>query len=593
MMRQDITARLLRSAGRGLACAVFLSGCGDGSSEPAAPLAPAALEHESGPLPASIEVPDPSERIANLEILEDLSEEVADELLDLSDEMRRRDFESLFERLTPGFAGHGLDGLVAQESKEVWAAATRTSLDPTSARIVGQRGFIDGLERLLARWTRIDSVLWKTKGAEFQAGEGSPWGKVQIYLEVIGARDDGAVLEVSGWLWARIERAQGRWRLARLQLDSLEEFARPGALFTDVATAAGVGHVEEPFGFGSNRSFAWNGAAVGDVDGDGRFDIFATGTRSNFLYVAHPDGTFAEEAEARGLAEPPRGTGAVFFDFDNDEDQDLLVGHEGWVEDGAPRGERLQLYENRGGKFAERGAELLPELYLPATTLTVLDFNADGFLDVFVCGYGRIESEHNNSWVEATNGAPNALLENQGGKGFRDVAAQAGVRGERWTYASAAADYDRDGDIDLCLANDYGSKELLRNNGDGSFTDVALELGVADRGNGMGVAFGDLDQDGLLDLYLANMSSTAGNRILKRLKDEIDPEMYAALVKLAAGNTIQVQTPEGRFRALPAAAGGINASWAWSPVLADFDLDGALDIFCANGFVTGASAHDT
>ena len=227
--------------------------------------------------------------------------------------------------------------------------------------------------------------------------------------------------------------------------------------------------------------------------------------------------------------------------------------------------------------------------------MTVLDYDGDGWLDVFVCAYGRVEVEHNNSWLQATNGSPNGLLRNLQGKGFEEVALAAGVRSNRWAYAAAAADIDQDGDIDLYVANDYGSNEVFMNRGDGTFEDAAERLGLSDTGNGMGATFGDLSGDGVLDLYVSNMSSTAGNRILGRLKDEIAPEMMAMLTKLAAGNSIFIANSKesGGYERVPRAAGGIGASWAWTTVLADLDLDTDLDAFCTNGFVTGDQAFDT
>ena len=109
----------------------------------------------------------------------------------------------------------------------------------------------------------------------------------------------------------------------------------------------------------------------------------------------------------------------------------------------------------------------------------------------------------------------------------------------------------------------------------------------------MGVAFGDLTNDGKLDLYVSNMSSTAGNRILDRYQDELEPELYAQLKKAAAGNTIFFQGEDGHFAKQPKSAGGVGANWAWCTSLVDFDLDGCLDIFVTNGFVTGDQAFDT
>ncbi|MEL6907807.1 MAG: VCBS repeat-containing protein, partial [Planctomycetota bacterium] len=179
--------------------------------------------------------------------------------------------------------------------------------------------------------------------------------------------------------------------------------------------------------------------------------------------------------------------------------------------------------------------------------------------------------------------------------GFEDVAERAGVRGTSWSYAAAAADVDQDGDTDLFVANDYGSNRLWLNAGDGTFQDGADALGVTDRGNGMGVTFGDLSGDGRLDLYVSNMSSTAGNRILGRLGDELDADVHALLKKLAAGNSIFLAggSAEDGFQRLPRERGGIDASWAWSAALFDVELDGDLDVFCANGFITGELPFDT
>jgi len=169
------------------------------------------------------------------------------------------------------------------------------------------------------------------------------------------------------------------------------------------------------------------------------------------------------------------------------------------------------------------------------------------------------------------------------------------MKDSRWSYAAAAADYDEDGDQDVYVANDYGTNFLWKNDGHGHFHDVAPELGITDLGNGMGCAFGDLDGDGHLDLYVVNMSSTAGRRILSRLASK--DERWNELEKMASGNSIFLSKWNangfGGFERLAHDKGGVGGSWAWSSALVDLDLDGLLDVYCCNGYVTGDTAADT
>ncbi|MFN0007736.1 MAG: FG-GAP repeat domain-containing protein [Planctomycetota bacterium] len=546
-------------------------------------------------LPAEVRVLDPSPPDSDMERVETWSESVANSMIGFADKLRRRDFESAQTWLVPGFAGHSWRDLPVKERKQLPLASERISSDVARPAIVDRAGFLAGIAAHLGPWRRVEFALWKVKGAEFQAGA-RPWGKIRFKITFLGTGEDGGPRALIAWGHARALREGEDWKLDLFELTSLDETRRSGTLFTDVSVAAGVAHTGIRFGQEGNKSFAWNGAACGDADGDGLFDLFVPSSPRNFLYVATPSGGFVDRAEALGVARPAGGTGAVFLDFDNDGDQDLAVADVGWRErDGALGGNRLRLYvQGEGGAFVEQGAQLGFDALSHGYSVTALDFDSDGWLDLFVANYGRIESEPNDSWTDARNGTPDQLFRNVGGKRFEEVAKEVGIVDRRWGYACAAADHDGDGDQDLYVANDYGVNALWRNEG-GRFTDTAPETGVDDLGNGMGAAWGDLDNDGQLDLYSANMSSTAGNRILGRLKG--DEERRQSLLKMAAGNSIFLTRAAGegrpRFELLPPARGGIDASWAWAVALADYDLDGRLDVFCVNGFITGDTPADT
>jgi len=576
-------------------CWGLTPGCGAEDPAPApAGAEPSAEPEEQEPseFPASLVVADPDKKLDNMALVEDQSEAVANRFIDFADKMRRRDFTGARDWVSADFIGHSIAGLPIEKAEKLPMGVTETRFDVSSPTLANRTGFLESFNQLVSPWARVESVSWKVKGAEFQTGL-PVWGKVHFRVTILGTGPDGDPRSMVAWSWGRVEKRSGSWLLTGYELESYTEKKRAAPIFTDVATSTGVAHAGIRFGKPGNKSFAWNGAAGGDVNGDGMWDIFVPSKPNNFLYIAQRDGdgvlTYSEEAAARGVQQPSGGTGAVFFDFDNDGDQDLALADVGWENGGNP----LRLWVNDGqGKFSEQGKALGFGALAHGYTLVTFDADADGFLDLYVCNYGRVSVEPNNDWIQATNGTPDLFFHNEGGKGFADKTKEYGFGDTGWSYAAAAADFDADGDVDLYVANDYGRNQLWINTG-GHFTDQAQELGVEDVGNGMGASVGDMNADGELDLYVSNMSSTAGNRILKRLSQS--DEHMGSLMKMAQGNSIFLAKDQEAhaFDRSKKQAGGLGGSWAWSPALADLNLDGRLDIYCASGFVTGDTAADT
>ena len=141
------------------------------------------------------------------------------------------------------------------------------------------------------------------------------------------------------------------------------------------------------------------------------------------------------------------------------------------------------------------------------------------------------------------------------------------------------------------MANDFGENGYYVNLGD-RFEDRAPGMGLLDPGNGMGVSFGDYNNDGRIDLYVTNMSSTAGNRILDRLFPQGRGDR-SGLKKLAAGNTLFEGVDGGGFKDVSNKFGPFVAGWAWGGVFVDFDNDGWEDLYSPNGFISGKSMKDT
>ena len=162
-----------------------------------------------------------------------------------------------------------------------------------------------------------------------------------------------------------------------------------------------------------------------------------------------------------------------------------------------------------------------------------------------------------------------------------------GVKNDRWSFAAAWEDYDRDGDSDLYVANDFGRNTLYRNEG-GRFVEVAEEMGVEDRAAGMSVAWGDYNGDGHFDLYVGNMFSAAGGRVSGQgeFADGRGEEAVAGLRRMARGNSL-FAGGSGKFAEIEDAGGAAMGRWAWSSGFVDVDNDGWEDVVVTNGYVTG------
>jgi hypothetical protein len=539
--------------------------------------------------------PDSSTSTEDVEVVETLTEEVANRIIEFSYDLKKRDFAKAATCLASGFQGRGYqsDSVWEETSETLPLEVTRKSRKVgDAAPFLSADAFLADLENLLAPFESVDRVFFKTRGASFNKDLRT--GKVRLTTEFIGRASGGVMRAIYGHATGGVIKGSSGWQLTKFDLEKYQVTTRAKPIYTDVAEVAGMAQTGSRLGKAGNDKFYWRGAACADVNGDGLYDVFSSTHKQNFLYLNRGNGRFEDAAKVSGLSVPVGPTSPLFFDFDNDGDKDLFTSFVGWEDDGVPGGEPLHVFENDGaGHFVDVTDRLgLGEMRACAFTAIATDIDNDGWLDLYICTYNRLDVVYPDSWYDAKNGNPNLLLKNHGGKRFVEEAADRGLAGTAWSYAAAAADFDEDGDQDIYVANDYGKNSLYVNNGDGTFTDAAEKLGVLDTGNGMGAAWGDLNNDGRLDLYVSNMSSSAGNRILRRLAGKDDGKVMKTLFKLAAGNTIFQSTGNG-FESLPPEAGGISASWAWGVSLLDIDLDGRLDVYVANGFISGDSLKDT
>jgi enediyne biosynthesis protein E4 len=289
--------------------------------------------------------------------------------------------------------------------------------------------------------------------------------------------------------------------------------------FTDVSDKAGV--TNERWGFG---------AAVGDYDNDGWPDLYVSNFGKNRLYHNNHDGTFTDVAEKAGVTLGGWSTGATWGDYDHDGLLDLFV--PGYVK-----------FDPANPPIAGKGS--LPPGFCVFRGINVM------------CGPRGLPGEGDH------------LFHNNGNGTFTDVSVKAGVSDPRGYYglASVFVDVDDDGWIDLLVANDSVPKYLYRNKHDGTFEDVSYLSGFALNDEGreqaaMGIAVGDYNRDGKVDFHITNFSDDY--------------------------NTLYRNDGETSFTDISFAAGLANATipfLGWGTGFLDYDNDGLLDIFVANGHV--------
>ncbi|MDF1838376.1 MAG: VCBS repeat-containing protein [Planctomycetota bacterium] len=570
--------------------------CAD-KDAPAAEPEQAAVQPEAHPSnELHIEVPRPKLRVPQK--IELLSESLTNAFNTFGDKVFIRDWAGLRSFFHGDFQGHDPFEL-PELSRSPLALGAQTHVgDVSKAPLVDRDTFMESFEARIGSWRRLEESVWKVRGAEFERAEQPMWGRVEWAAQMVGLRDEGGreLLELAGI--ARVDRKAGKgWEISQLEVHEVVSSRGGKLLFQDVTRAAGVHFEGLRYGTPGNDSDGWSGIASADVNGDGLWDVFVPSSTRSFLYLGRKGGGFEEASEEAGLQGIQGGTAVLFFDFENDGDQDLLVGHVGWKDrtQSLGGGQSIRAFRNEGeGKFRETTKIMgLDKIRCAAFGLTALDADGDGFVDVYVSAYGRMGQRRNDSWNEATNGEPDLLLRNVSGNSFQDVTKQSGLDDRGWTYSAVAADFDSDGDPDIYAVTTFGSNHLWINRGDGVFEDQAKAQGVDLRGNSMGVSVGDPNGDGALDLFLTCPSSNTGRRILKRFDSDERTVVWGDLSRMAGGNLLLEGDGKGAFQVVEGAGGAGGAGWAWGQALADFDLDGNQDIYCVNGFVTGDIPRDT
>ncbi|WP_419226885.1 FG-GAP-like repeat-containing protein [Alteromonas sp. OM2203] len=362
----------------------------------------------------------------------------------------------------------------------------------------------------------------------------------------------------------------------------------------------------------NQRNFTFNGAglASGDFDGDALTDLYlVTEEGQSKLYRNIGGFKFEDVTEKAGLKQNKQGfaIGAYFADIDNDRDLDLFLTN--WH---VPN----QLYRNNGdGTFTDITDISGVGYNGGSTTATFADYDRDGDLDFFVATYrpadlaaeigtpklemkdGTISVPENlKSAIELFEtkkglsvrqlGEADLLYRNNGDSTFTEVAKNAGISGGYWGLSASFSDIDNDGWPDLYVTNDFWSPDTFyHNNGDGTFALIDASKIQQTPMFAMGMDFGDINNDGLMDFFVGDMlSKDATLRLTQHglMDTTLPPDEAAAQVM---HNGLFLNNGDGSFSEIAWMAGVAASEWTWSTKFADIDLDGFVDLLINNGMV--------
>ena len=369
----------------------------------------------------------------------------------------------------------------------------------------------------------------------------------------------------------------------------------PPILFADVTVASGIDFIETIGDHEMSNIVESAGVGCGflDYDGDGWLDIFLVNGRwleglsdpnldpeqrkklasaTNRLYCNRGDGTFEDVTVRAGLAHPAYGMGMVVADYDGDGDADIYVTNYG------PN----SLYRNNGdGTFTDVAQQAGVDDKGFGVGALFFDYNRDGWLDLYVGNYLIYDPNYRLYYAPDAfpgpldyNGQQDKLYRNNGDGTFTDVTQLSGINVQPTGRAMGVGgvDYDDDGHLDIFVANDAMENFLFRNNGDGTFENRALVSGVAfgqhgDATSAMGVEIGDYDNDGRFDIFVPDMTySCLYHNIGRGLFDD-----QAAKCGIAPAM--------GQYT-------------GWGAVFTDYNLDGRLDLYVSTGDAHHLEPHE-
>ncbi len=512
---------------------------------------------------------------------------------DFKQALKARDAEAIRERFRDGFTAQ----ILATDAGTIRGVGWWSE---SASDAAGETTDAEGLLRCLLQWRdafeTIDSASFRVLSLQEQGstetGSADPNWRMTLLIAIAGQAADGRQLSLTSIhevdaSFSTDEQIISAPIVTNWRVESVRTQATQPSLFTEVTQEWGLTTLPLRDNWQENQSGGqilqvWTYAAVADYDGDDLLDIAICSADGRFLLLRNMDGARFDDVTEQVLL--PDGANldgvalAHWLDYDNDGDPDLILGP--------------ALFRNDDGqRFRDVTQQLGLTFDASSQSCATADFDRDGWLDLYVLyDHSRNPTSAARGYVnDEVTGAPNRLWRNVGGERFEDVTEAMGVgNGNRHSFAGIWLYADDDEWPDLYVVNDFGTNALYRNRAGKGFDDVAETMGAADFATSMGGCAGDIDNDGTTEVYVANMYSKMGRRIIEHVSaEDYPPGVYEQIVGSCAGNRMYRLTADGsRYQEVSEDLGVNGIGWAYAPLLADFDADGWLDIYATTGFIS-------
>ncbi|MDG9669820.1 CRTAC1 family protein [Hahella sp. CR1] len=309
----------------------------------------------------------------------------------------------------------------------------------------------------------------------------------------------------------------------------------------------------------------FSGAAVLDIDGDGKEEIFVGGGEGqDDALLSLRDGELRNIIQNTGLSASAATYGATAMDMNADGEVDLIIA----------RNDGVYLYLNNGGRFT---AQKLP-VQLPDNTVsfavTVSDIDQDGDGDLYISNFISFDAFKSATFNDPAHARANILLRNDGDLQFTDITAQSGTASLQNTFLSVFVDLNSDRLQDLVVAQNTGEVEIFKNLGDGRFESVPTHSGF---GFWMGLAVGDIDRDGDQDLFFTNIGNSIPEFLTSGdLRDDQRQDSEWLLLR---------NEGDFRFTDMTEPYQLTGYGFGWGGVFEDINLDGEMDLLVAQNYI--------